>query len=93
MIKLALKLAALSLLECILVTACAYIGCRLVDDIAIIARFQSLDPLCEIPILVFLGAVAGFLTVLVAVYIVYMLLEIADRVMYSVKARELLEAY
>jgi hypothetical protein len=93
MIKLALKLAALSFLECMLVTACMYIGCRLVDDIAIIVCFQSLDPLYEIPTLVFLGAVAGFLTVLVAVYIVYTLLEIADRMMYSVKARELLEAY
>jgi hypothetical protein len=92
-IKLALKLATLSFVECMLVTACMYIGCRLVDDIAVIVRFQSLDPLYEIPILVFLGAVAGFLTVLVAVYIVYMLLELADRMMYKAKARELLEAY
>jgi hypothetical protein len=76
-----------------LVTACIYIGCRLVDDVAIVARFRSLDPLYEIPILVFLGAVAGFLTVLTAVYIVYILLEIADRMMCSVKARELLDTY
>jgi hypothetical protein len=81
-IKLALKLAALSFLECMLVTACVYIGCRLVDDMVTIARFQSLDPLYEIPLLVFLGAVAGFLTVLTAVYIVYILLEIADRISY-----------
>jgi hypothetical protein len=92
-LKLALKLAAFSLLECMLVTACMYVGCRLVDDIAIIVRFQSLDPLYEIPILVFSGAVAGFLTVLAAVYIVYILLEIADRMMYTAKARELLETY
>jgi len=92
-IKLALKLAALSFLECMLVTACMYIGCRLIDDVAAIVRFQTLDPLYEIPLLVFLGAVVGFLTVLIAVYIVYILLEIADRVMYKVKARELLEAY
>jgi hypothetical protein len=37
--------------------------------------------------------VAGSLTVLVAVFIVYILLEIADRMMCSVKARELLDAY
>jgi hypothetical protein len=92
-IKLALKLAALSLLECMLVTACMYIGCRLVDDVAAIVRFQTLDPLYEIPLLVFLGAVAGFLTVLVAVYIVYILLEIADRIMYKVQARELFDTY
>jgi len=82
MLKLVLKLAALSFLECMLVTACMYIGCRLIDDVAAIARFQTLDPLYEIPLLVFLGAVAGFLTVLVAVYIVYILLEIADRISY-----------
>ena len=82
MLKQALKLTALSFIECMLVTACMYIGCRLVDDIAIIIRFQSLDPLYEIPILVFSGAVVGFLTVLVAVYIVYILLEIADRISY-----------
>jgi uncharacterized membrane protein len=70
-----------------------YVGCRLIDDVVAIVRFQSLDPLHEIPILVFLGAVAGFLTVLVAVHIVYILLELADRVMYKAKARELLEAY
>jgi hypothetical protein len=93
MIKLALKLAALSFLECMLVTACMYVGCRLIDDVAAIIRFQTLDPLYEIPLLVFLGAVTGFLTVLVAVYIVYILLEIADRIIYTVKARELLEAY
>ena len=93
MLKLVLKLAALSFLECMLVTACMYIGCRLIDDVAAIARFQTLDPLYEIPLLVFLGAVAGFLTVLVAVYIVYILLEIADRIMYNVKARELFDTY
>jgi hypothetical protein len=92
-IKLALKLAALSLLECMLVTACMYIGCRLIDDVTAITRFQTLDPLYEIPLLVFLGAVAGFLTVLVAVYIVYILLEIADRIMYKVQARELFDTY
>jgi hypothetical protein len=92
-IKCAIKLAAFSFIECMLVTACVYVGCRLVDDVAIVARFRSLDPLYEIPILVFLGAVAGFLTVLAALYIVYILLEIADRIMYKVKARELLEAY
>jgi uncharacterized membrane protein len=70
-----------------------YVGCRLVDDVVAIARFQSLDSLYEIPILVFLGAVAGFLTVLVAVYIVYILLEIADKMMYNVKARELFDTY
>ncbi|MCC6049739.1 MAG: hypothetical protein LM580_03480 [Thermofilum sp.] len=93
MIKLALKLAALSLLECMLVTACMYVGCRLIDDVAAIIRFQTLNPLYEIPLLVFLGAVAGFLTVLVAVYIVYILLEIADRIMYKVQARELFDTY
>jgi hypothetical protein len=81
-IKQVLKLAALSLLECMLVTACVYIGCRLIDDVAITARFHSLDPLYEIPILVFFGVVVGFLTVLAAVYIVYVLLEIADRINY-----------
>jgi uncharacterized membrane protein len=93
MIKYAIKLAAFSFIECILVTACVHVGCRLANDIAAIVRFQSLDPLYEIPLLVFLGAVAGFLTVLTAAYIVSILLEMADRVMYNVKARELLEAY
>ena len=93
MIKLALKLAALSFLECMLVTACIYIGCRLIDDVTAIIRFQTLDPLFEIPLLVFLGAVTGFLTVFVAVYIVYILLEIADRILYNVKARELFDTY
>ena len=93
MLKLVLKLAALSFLECMLVTACMYIGCRLIDDVAAIIRFQTLDPLYEIPLLVFLGAVAGFLTVLVAVYIVYILLEIAERIMCNVKARELFDTY
>jgi hypothetical protein len=92
MIKYAIKLAAFSFIECILVTACVHVGCRLVNDVTAIVRFQSLDPLYEVPILVFLGAVAGFLTVLVAVHIVYILLEIADRMMCNVKARELLEA-
>jgi hypothetical protein len=82
MLRQVLKLAALSFAECVLVTACVYIGCRLIDDVAIIVRFQSLDPLYEIPILVFSGAVVGFLTVLAAVYIVYVLLEIADRINY-----------
>ncbi|MCC6051282.1 MAG: hypothetical protein LM580_11270, partial [Thermofilum sp.] len=68
----AIKLAAFSFLECMLVTACMYVGCRLVDDVVAIARFQSLDPLYEIPILVFLSAVARFLTALTAVHIVYM---------------------
>ena len=93
MIKYAIKLAAFSFLECMLVTACMYVGCRLVDDVVAIARFQSLDPLYEIPLLVFLGAVAGFLTVLTAAYIVSILLEMADRAACTVKARELLEAY
>ena len=93
MLKLVLKLAALSFLECMLVTACMYIGCRLIDDVAAIARFQTLDPLYEIPLLVFIGAVAGFLTELVAVYIVYILLEIADRIMYTTKTRELFDTY
>ena len=93
MIKLVLKLAALSFVECMLVTACMYIGCRLVDDVAIIAMDPTPSLLYEIPLLVFLGAIAGFLTVLVAVYIVYILLEIADRIMYKVKARELFDTY
>jgi hypothetical protein len=93
MIKLVLKLAALSFVECMLVTACMYVGCRLVDDVAIIAMDPTSSLLYEIPLLFFLGAIAGFLTVLVAVYIVYILLEIADRIMYSVKARELFDTY
>jgi len=82
MLKQALKLVALSFIECMLVTACMYIGCRLVDDIIIITRDPTPALFYEIPILVLLGAVAGFLTVLTAVYIVYILLEIADRVIY-----------
>ena len=82
MLKQALKLAALSFIECMLVTACMYIGCRLVDDIIIITMDPTPALFYEIPILVFLGVVAGFLTVLVAVYIVYILLEIADRISY-----------
>ena len=93
MLKQALKLAALSFIECMLVTACMYIGCRLVDDIIIITMDPTPALFYEIPILVFLGVVAGFLTVLVAVYIVYILLEIADRIMYNVKARELFDTY
>jgi len=93
MLKLVLKLVALSFAECTLVTACVYIGCRLIDDVATIVRFQTLAPLYEIPILAFLGVVAGFLTVLTAIYIVYILLEIADRIMYKVQARELLDTY
>jgi hypothetical protein len=65
-----------------LITACMYIGCRLVDDIIIITMGPTSSLLYEIPLLVFLGAIAGSLTVLVAVYIVYILLEIADRVIY-----------
>jgi hypothetical protein len=93
MIKLALKLAALSFVECMLITTCMYIGCRLVDDTAIIAMDPTPALFYEIPILVFCGIVTGFLTVLVAAYIVYILLEIADRIMYKVQARELLGAY
>ena len=93
MIKQILQLAALSFLECMLVTACMYVGCRLIDDVAIIAMDPTPSLLYEIPLLVFFGVITGFLTVFVAVYIVYILLEIADRIMYSVKARELLEAY
>jgi hypothetical protein len=81
-IKQVLKLAALSFVECMLITACMYIGCRLVDDIIIITMDPTSSLLYEIPLLVFLGAIAGSLTVLVAVYIVYILLEIADRVIY-----------
>jgi hypothetical protein len=82
MLKQALKLAALSFVECMLITACMYIGCRLVDDIIIITMDPTSSLLYEIPLLVFLGAIAGSLTVLVAVYVVYILLEIADRVIY-----------
>jgi hypothetical protein len=70
-----------------------YIGCRLVDDIIIITMDPTSSLLYEIPLLVFLGAIAGSLTVLVAVYVVYILLEIADRIMYNVKARELFDTY
>ena len=93
MLKQALKLVALSFIECMLITACMYIGCRLVDDIIIITMDPTPALFYEIPILVFLGVVAGLLTVLVVVYIVYILLEIADRIMYSVKARELFDTY
>ena len=82
MIKLVLKLAALSFIECMLLTACMYVGCRLVDDIIIIMMDPSSRLLYEIPVLVLAGAVAGFLTVLVATYIIYMMLEWADRVVY-----------
>jgi hypothetical protein len=82
MLKQALKLVALSFIECMLITACMYIGCRLVDDIIIITMDPTSSLLYEIPLLVFLGAIAGSLTVLVAVYVVYILLEIADRVIY-----------
>ena len=93
MLKQALKLAALSFLECMLITACMYIGCRLVDDIIAITMDPTPALFYEIPVLVFCGIVAGSLTVLVAVFIVYILLEIADRIMYSVKARELFDTY
>jgi hypothetical protein len=92
-IKLVLKLAALSFLECMLITACMYVGCRLVDDVAIIAMDPTPALLLEIPVLVLCGIVTGSLTVLVAVYIVYILLELADRIMYNVKARELFDTY
>ena len=82
MIKLVLKLAALSFIECMLLTACMYVGCRLVDDIIIIIMDPSSSLLYEIPVLVLAGAVAGFLTVLVAAYIIYIMLEWADRVVY-----------
>jgi hypothetical protein len=81
-IKLVLKLAALSFIECMLLTACMYVGCRLVDDIIIIIMDPSSSLLYEIPVLVLAGAVAGFLTVLVATYIIYIMLEWADRVVY-----------
>jgi hypothetical protein len=81
-IKLVLKLAALSFIECMLLTACMYVGCRLVDDIIIIMMDPSSSLLYEIPVLVLAGAVAGFLTVLVATYIIYIMLEWADRVVY-----------
>jgi len=77
-----LKLAALSFIECMLLTACMYVGCRLVDDIIIIIMDPSSSLLYEIPVLVLAGAVAGFLTVLVATYIIYIMLEWADRVVY-----------
>jgi len=77
-----LKLAALSFIECMLLTACMYVGCRLVDDIIIIIMDPSSSLLYEIPVLVLAGAVAGFLTVLVAAYIIYIMLEWADRVVY-----------
>jgi hypothetical protein len=93
MLKQALKLAVLSFVECMLITACMYIGCRLVDDIIIITMDPTSSLLYEIPLLVFLGAIAGSLTVLVAVFIVYILLEIADRIMYNVKAHELFDTY
>lgn len=77
-----MKLAALSFIECMLLTACMYVGCRLVDDIIIIIMDPSSSLLYEIPVLVLAGAVAGFLTVLVATYIIYIMLEWADRVVY-----------
>jgi uncharacterized membrane protein len=70
-----------------------YVGCRLVDDVVIIAMDPTPALLLEIPILVLCGIVTGLLTVLVAVYIVYILLEIADRIMYKVQARELFSTY
>jgi hypothetical protein len=93
MIKQILQLAALSFLECILVTACMYVGCRLIDDIAIIAMDPTPALLLEIPILVLCGIVTGSLTVLVAVFVVYILLDIADRIIYKVQARELFSTY
>lgn len=77
-----MKLAALSFIECMLLTACMYVGCRLVDDIIIIMMDPSSRLLYEIPVLALAGAVAGFLTVLVATYIIYIMLEWADRVVY-----------
>jgi hypothetical protein len=70
-----------------------YIGCRLVDDIIIITMDPTPALFYEIPILAFSGAVVGFLTVLVAVYIVYILLELADRIMYKVQTRRPLDTY
>ena len=93
MIKQILKLAVLSLLECMLVTACMYVGCRLIDDIVAVAMDPTPTLLLEIPLLLFLGALLGFLVVLVATYIVYIVLDLADRVAYRVKASELFSAY
>ena len=93
MIKLVLKLVALSFLECMLITACMYVGCRLVDDVAIIAMDLTPALLLEIPILVFLGALLGFLVVFVATYIVYIILDLADRIARKVSPSELFSAY
>jgi hypothetical protein len=88
-----LKLAALSFVECMLITACMYIGCRLVDDIIVITMGPTPALLLEIPVLVFSGIVAGSLTVIVAVFIVYILLDIADRILYKVRPSELFDTY
>ncbi len=93
MIKQILQLAALSFLECILVTACMYVGCRLIDDIAIIAMDPTPALLLEIPVLVFLGTLLGFFVVLVATYIVYIILDLADRIAYKVRPSELFSTY
>jgi hypothetical protein len=88
-----LKLAALSFVECMLITACMYVGCRLVDDIIVITMGSTPALLLEIPVLVFSGIVAGSLTVFVAVFIVYILLDIADRILYKVRPSELFSTY
>jgi uncharacterized membrane protein len=93
MIKQILQLAALSLLECMLVTACMYVGCRLIDDVVAAAMDPSLSLLLEIPVLVFLGALLGFLVVFVATYIVYIILDLADRIAYKVRPSELFSTY
>ena len=93
MIKQILKLAVLSLLECMLITACMYVGCRLVDDIAVAAMDPTLSLLLEIPLLLFLGALLGFLVVLVATYIVYIILDLADRIAYKARPSELFSTY
>jgi hypothetical protein len=76
-----------------LITACMYVGCRLVDDIIVLTMGPTPALLLEIPVLVFSGIVTGSLTVLVAVFIVYILLDIADRIIYKVQTRELFSTY
>jgi hypothetical protein len=93
MIKQMLKLAAASLLECVLITACMYVGCRLVDDIVVVAMDPTPALLLEIPVLVFFGTLLGFLVVFVATYIVYIILDLADRIAYKVRPSELLATY
>jgi hypothetical protein len=92
-IKQILKLAAASLLECMLATACMYVGCRLIDDIIVVTMDPTPALLLEIPLLLFLGALLGFLVVFVATYIVYIILDLADRIAYKVRPSELLATY